>query len=198
MSLLTEAFDADPYFRFLAPDDGERAALLSEVMRGNVELARAAGMAFGLKEGGRVDGVCLWYGPGTYPAPLWQAATVRGGSVARTVAGWARTPSRARPGVIASALRIQTLLEEAHPPGAFWYLMILGVDAARRGRGLGSRMLRDALAMADRDGVPSVLETSKPENLPLYRRHGFRVTRATHLDGSPPVWSMQRAPGGHP
>ena len=119
-------------------------------------------------------------------------------SVARTIASWIAAPSRAKPEVITTALRIETLLDEGHPTEPYWYLQILGVDPTRQGRGIGSRMLREALAMADRDDVASVLETSKPANLRLYERYGFRITRTTRLDSSPPIWTMQRARGGHP
>ncbi len=198
VALLTVAFDADPFFRFMEPDPRERAALIEEVMRGNVELALGAKNAFGLATEERVEGVCLWFAPGAYPPPAWRAALARGGSVARTIASWIAAPSRAKPEVITTALRIETLLDEGHPTEPYWYLQILGVDPTRQGRGIGSRMLREALAMADRDDVASVLETSKPANLRLYERYGFRITRTTRLDSSPPIWTMQRARGGHP
>ena len=198
VALLTEAFDSDPFFRFLAPEDAERERLIGEVMRGNFELALGAGMAFGVRGDGDVEGVCLWFGPGSYPPPAWRAVIARGGSVARTVLRWIGAPSKARPEMVTSALRIETLMDEAHPEAPYWYLQVLGVDPRRQGRGLGSRMLRDALAMADDAGVLSVLETSKPANLRVYERFGFRITRTNRIDGSPPIWTMQRARGGHP
>jgi hypothetical protein len=40
------------------------------------------------------------------------------------------------------------------------------------------------------------LDTSKPENLPWYRRFGFRVDRELHVTaGAPPSWALRRRRG---
>ena len=93
--------------------------------------------------------------------------------------------------------RIETFRKAAnlHHPKArpHFYLMTLGVDPRFRGQGLGSALLDATLAMIDAKGLPTYLESSNVRNLPLYQRHGYRVTKefrpATH---GPPLWGMWR------
>src|SRR5919107_898411 len=72
-------------------------------------------------------------------------------------------------------LRGLTQVEQRHPAERHLYLAILGVDPARQGEGLGSRLIRPGLELCDREGLPAYLETGKEENLAFYARHGFTV-----------------------
>ncbi|MER7764531.1 GNAT family N-acetyltransferase [Streptomyces sp. NPDC097619] len=84
----------------------------------------------------------------------------------------------------------------AHAPQEpHWYLAVVGADPAARGRGHGSALLRSGLAEADRAGLPVYLESSKPDNLPLYEHFGFVVREELRLPGGgPALWAMRRAP----
>jgi len=192
VDLLVRAFDEEPYFRFLAPGGAERAALVGEVMRASLEIAASVGLARGLVDGD-VRGVCLFYPPGAYPPPARATLAARGAAVARTLRRWARA-RRVDARVLAQALRMDALLGEAHPPEPYGYLQVLGVDPRWHGRGLGSALMREVAARADRDRRPAILETGKPENVGFYRRFGFEIVRATQLESGPPVWTMRREP----
>ncbi len=95
------------------------------------------------------------------------------------------------------------ILEFMHPrvglvvPPAAWYLSILGVDPARQGHGLGAVMLAPTLALADRAGVATYLETFSPRNIRFYERLGFS-TRAVHHEpvSAADYWIMVRDPHG--
>ena len=78
-----------------------------------------------------------------------------------------------------------------------FYLMSIGVDPLFQGHGLGSAMLEATLAHIDRQKLPAYLESSSPKNVPLYRRHGFEVTKEFRpgQDG-PPLWGMWRGAYG--
>lgn len=77
----------------------------------------------------------------------------------------------------------------ARRPPADWVLATVGVAPARHGRGLGSAVLRTALADLGTESV--LLETSSPANVRLYERLGFHV--AEHVRGAgPDVWIMLR------
>jgi GNAT superfamily N-acetyltransferase len=56
-----------------------------------------------------------------------------------------------------------------------WYLVLIGVDPARQGLGLGSLLLRAGLSRVDQDGVECQLFTEQPRNVPLYQRFGFEI-----------------------
>jgi GNAT superfamily N-acetyltransferase len=64
---------------------------------------------------------------------------------------------------------------ELHPTDDHWYLPLIGVDLVAQGRGLGSALLRHALAICDSDGLPAYLEATNPRNRDLYERHGFNA-----------------------
>jgi GNAT superfamily N-acetyltransferase len=88
-------------------------------------------------------------------------------------------------------------LAERHPAGPHVYLACMGVVAARRGAGRGSEMLRARLTRADREGEPAYLEASSQRSRTLYQRHGFKdVGDPIHVEDSPPLWPMRRAPKG--
>lgn len=63
-----------------------------------------------------------------------------------------------------------------------------------QGRGVGSLLLRETLAEWDRERMPAYLECSNEKNLPLYERHGFRVTEEFRVArDAPMIWFMARA-----
>ena len=78
-----------------------------------------------------------------------------------------------------------------------WYLVLIGVDPARQGLGLGSLLLRRGLSRVDQDGVECQLFTEQPRNVPLYQRYGFEIAVEGDLpDEGPHFWFMRRRP--HP
>ena len=75
------------------------------------------------------------------------------------------------------------------------YLWFLGVAPAAQGRGIGSALLRSALARYDAARMPTFLETNTERNLALYRRHGYEVTGEHRaMRGGPVMWTMWREP----
>ena len=49
---------------------------------------------------------------------------------------------------------------DLHPTFDHWYLPLAGVDPPAQGRGLGSVLLRHALEICDRGGLPAYLEAT--------------------------------------
>lgn len=84
-------------------------------------------------------------------------------------------------------------LSSYHPRAPHAHLTFLGVASAAQGRGVGSALLKAALAPLDVNGVTAYLEASKPRNVALYQRHGFEVTGEFELPGVR-FWCMTRAP----
>ena len=74
-----------------------------------------------------------------------------------------------------------------------FYLMAIGVAPQFQGQGLGGAMLGATLTKIDEQKLPAYLESSSPKNVPLYRRHGFEVTKEMRAgDDAPPIWGMWR------
>jgi ribosomal protein S18 acetylase RimI-like enzyme len=81
-----------------------------------------------------------------------------------------------------------------HPTDPHWFLPLIGVDPAHRGKGLGDTLMTHALLRADRDHVAAYLESTNPRNMSLYRRHGFDVLGTIQVGSSPPLVPMLRQP----
>lgn len=84
---------------------------------------------------------------------------------------------------------------ERYPDEPHWDLDSVAVEAAQRGRGLGSALVRAGLDLARAAGTPAFLATGTEANASLYTRAGFRVVE----DADPPargphVWFMRWDP----
>jgi GNAT superfamily N-acetyltransferase len=83
---------------------------------------------------------------------------------------------------------------EYHITEPHWYLPLIAVDPMRQGHGYGSVLLKHALEVCDRDGLPAYLESTSPRSRPLYERHGFEAIGEIQVADSPPLWPMLRKP----
>lgn len=88
-------------------------------------------------------------------------------------------------------------VERVHPKGAHLYLSILGTEPSAQGQGVGTAAIARGLQLADDEGLPAYLESSKERNIDFYARFGFKVIDELRLPrGGPPLWPMWREPGG--
>lgn len=84
-----------------------------------------------------------------------------------------------------------------HPKEPHYYLAAIGVRHGFQGRGLGKALMNPVLAKADAEGMPAYLESSKPENVPIYRSVGFEVTQELICrPDAPTLYAMWREPKG--
>ena len=79
-----------------------------------------------------------------------------------------------------------------HPQEPHWYLPLIGTDPPHQGKGYGSALLAHALQRCDSDGLPAYLESSNLSNVPLYKRHGFKVIGKIQSGSSPTLYPMLR------
>lgn len=181
LATLTAAFAADPLLRWVFPDDA-------------VWPERAAGF-FGYLFDSRVSGggevrvtddvsaVSLWNPPGGNRLSREQRAAM-----------WERETARFTKDEHARFGRFVETVTPAEPPQPFWYLGVVGIDPARKGEGLGARVLEPLLEQADDDELPAYLETATERNLGFYGRLGFRVHVETDVPGGPHLWGLLREP----
>ena len=173
---LTLAFASDPVMRWAWPDAHRYATYWPRFAEAFGGQAFDDGTAYGLEN---CLAVALWMAPGVGPD---EESAMR---------------------VMGESLDDQTLedvnglfeqMDELHPTADVWYLPLIGVDLVAQGRGLGSALLRHALATCDSDGLPAYLEATNPRNRDLYQRHGFNVLDVIQAGSSPPIWAMLREP----
>jgi len=179
---LGRAFYDDPPFIWMMPDERSRErrarGLFKTILRSHA-----------LKYGGvdvAVDGTAIVGGAIWLPPGHWRPTD--------------REQIRSLPGLIrALGARLGPASELAahmaghHPREQHWYLYAIGVDPAHQGKGAASTLLRSRLARSDEAGLPAYLESSKPENVPLYEHFGFGVTEVLNPPrDAPPLTAMWR------
>ncbi len=85
------------------------------------------------------------------------------------------------------------VMQASHPETPHFYLFAVGVREKMKGKGLGGRIIREGLALADAAGAPAYLENSNPKNTPLYQRLGFKALAPLGLPaGAPTLLGMMR------
>jgi GNAT superfamily N-acetyltransferase len=178
---LARAFQDDPVFTWMLPAEGSRHRRVrrffvtelhhESLRRGAVEVARIDG---------RVAGAAVWFPPGTWSA----------GTEASVLPGYLRAFGRR----LVTVARYESAAVAAHRRAEpHWYLAFIGVDPVQQGHGVGAALLRSRLQRCDEDGLPAYLESSNPDNVPLYQHFGFHITGTLALPkGAPIVTTMWR------
>jgi ribosomal protein S18 acetylase RimI-like enzyme len=170
------AFSGDPVIRWMYADPHEYLTCFPRFVMA------FGGRAFEHDTAYRLNGfagAALWLPPGVHP-DVDALMDVLQGSVSGRVQD--------------DLLSLLDQTESYHPSEAHWYLSLLGVDPARQRNGYGSALLKHTLARCDREGKMAYLESSNPENLSLYRRHGFELAGEIRAGNSPPLYPMLRRP----
>jgi ribosomal protein S18 acetylase RimI-like enzyme len=177
-AMLARAFEEDPLFRWLLPAPARREAWLRWFHTRATRESLSVGGAFCLEQGAHA-GVIALVPPGRWPIPL------------TSVVAATRVPTAfPTPHLVFKGLHVERRMRALHPKTPHVYVVVLGVDPSLKGRGLGGALLRHALKLASDASVPAYLETSKPENVGFYRRHGFEVTGEISSHGGPPLWTL--------
>jgi ribosomal protein S18 acetylase RimI-like enzyme len=183
--ILADAFADDPVFQWLIDPnvrnrDHRMQTFFTSMSRTYLRQDKPCYIA------GDGSAAAMWAAPGKWAFPISEMAI----EAAPQTAAFGRRLQR--------ALRTQLQVEAQHPKSPkHWYLGYLGARQTHQGQGLGSQLLREVLAKADADGVPAYLESSNERNVPLYERHGFRVTQELRALGKgPKIWLMWRDPAG--
>ena len=181
--VLARAFQEDPMWRWALGREGvedRRARLerffgaIARIVHARDELTFTAGDA-STTTGASVD-------PSTGASVA--GASVAGASVWMSPGKWRFSlldEARMAPSVLAAfgpagTVRLLQLLgavERAHLREPHYYLFAIGADPAHQGRGVGAALLAPMLARCDDEQLPAYLESSNPQNLSFYRRHGF-------------------------
>lgn len=134
---------------------------------------------------GSVVGAALWAKPGASQEDLAEASA----QMRQALGADSYALYRA---VAASMGR----LSAPHVTASDWYLSILGLDPAHRGKGLGAGLVRPVLDQADAVGVASYLETFTPGNMAFYEGLGYRSIAQIKEPVLGAVYHvMRRAPG---
>lgn len=182
--VLHSAFDDEAGLNYWlkqgAAKDRARAKFFRKTVRDGVHPKRELWLA---EDASGPAGAAIWLGPGykAYDFSLLQQIAL--------------APLLIQTAGVSGALRgldLADRLEHAHPTVPHAHLVYLGVAPRAQGQGIGSGLLKTALAEIDAAHLTAFLECSSERNRDLYARHGFEVTSELDLPGLH-FWSMTRA-----
>lgn len=174
VELIVSAFETDPAARWMYPDVWDYRVYFPEFVRAFAGRAFADGTAHVLQN---FVGAALWLPPGVHPDDEAVIALI-----ADTIPKHLQAP-------------LMAVFEEMgsyHPTEPHWHLPMVGVHPSYQRQGHGTALLRHALRLCDDQGVAAYLESSNPENIALYERHGFEVLGRIQVGASPVITPMLR------
>jgi ribosomal protein S18 acetylase RimI-like enzyme len=191
--LLARSFNSNLNFVNLFPNEGARSRALPRLFAAGLRDAVSFGHVYAAMRGvegatrGELAGVAVWLPPGAFP--LSAARQLRALPGMAGVLAAAPRSARRLLGYTAGIARL-------HPAQPYWYLEVVGVDSAARGLGVGTRLLKPVLALADETEQRCYLETMTERNVGWYKGLGFEVREAgvRFVTGGPPNWTMIRHP----
>jgi len=173
---LSLAFGADPAVRWMYPEPERYLAYFPEFVTAFGGRAFECGTAHFI---GDVQAAALWLPPGVEP------------DEGALMSLFKRTAPEPQQEVL---FAIFEQMGNYHPHEPHWYLPLIGVDPVQQRRGYGSILLEHTLRACDQDSLPAYLESSNPQNIPLYQRHGFEVLGTIRTGTCPTVTPMLRHP----
>ncbi len=162
-----EAFESDPFFRWIAPLDETWREFGTAWLSMIAELCFERGHTFVAGEA-----AIAWVPPDL--ALVGPDDVERAVDILATHAGEKRA-AKALGGIVEAQGHA---LKEPH-----WTLQYVGVRRADQGFGLGAAVAKIGLRVVDTDGLPCALTSTNPRNLPFYERLGFTVTAEVELPG---------------
>jgi ribosomal protein S18 acetylase RimI-like enzyme len=176
VDVITLAFGTDPVARWAYPNSQQYLECFPNFIR------LFGGKAFETETAYYVNGfaaAALWLAPGVSPDEDALVALFR-----NTVSKNLRD----------DLFAVFEQMGKFHPKEPHWYLPMIGVDPAQQNKGCGAMLMRHALAVCDREGLPAYLESSNPRNITLYLRHGFEIVGTIQAGSSPAMFPMRREP----
>lgn len=177
-----------PMYRFIEPDESQRSRTLPWVMKSYFRFGMLYGEAYAAPDTeGKALGGAIWFAPDTFSMNPWRMMR----------SGLLEAPLHARLSAINRFIRLSNFLDKVHrteAPEPHYYLMLLGVDEAARGRGVARSLMQPVLERADREKAPCYVQTTDQVNVGIYGKFGFSLVSPGIPYKSLRIWTMKREP----
>jgi ribosomal protein S18 acetylase RimI-like enzyme len=186
-----KAFEDDPVFGYLTPNDRElRFQALTWLMRRVITYCSQYQHVYTTTN---LQGIAAWLPPGefsSHPLQLLQIILQLQLYALPLQVGWNR---------LGRWLSFLAATEEAHQQDMsnlpHWYLGIMVVHPASQGKGLGSQLLQPILQRARDESLPCYLVTFTEQAVRFYQKNGFAVVRTQKIESDAPLfWALKRDP----
>jgi GNAT superfamily N-acetyltransferase len=179
---IVAAFDTDPLWSWMFPDPAKRAEQHATIFGLYVESALPNQGVWMTDE--RASAVAVF----THP----ENPELSEDAEARLEPFLIETLGDHAPAALKTLERFEAAVPQGRP---FYYLSFLGTRPDSRGNGIGMGLLAELVAQADRDGQPTYLESTNPDNNRRYERLGFEAqSRFSTPDDLHTVTTMWREP----
>lgn len=186
--VLAAAFQDDPLFRFVVPDDQQRRRWLPVFEYQLVRNTQPYGASYvACNQQGQIAGVMAVTPPGHFPHSLWANLRLALNVILRP------TPWCPHLRTLWPIRHYGAAFDQMHYRPPHWYLDVIGVDPAYHRQGVGKQLMQRLIEHSQHDRNPIWLETQTADNVPYYESFGFEVRQQLHpAPGGPPTWGMLR------
>ena len=174
IAAVTMGFSTDPVARWFYSNPNDYFRWFPKFVRAFAGASIANDTAFCTDD---YSGAALWLKPGAHPDEDAMVQLVE------------RSIPRDRHWAV---FELFEQMGNGHPLEPHWYLPMIGVDTVQQNKGIGSSLMRKALARCDEEGLPAYLESSNPRNISLYSRFGFEIVGEIRVGEIPPLVPMLR------
>lgn len=181
IEVFCRAFDQDAHFNWIVRQDGRRSAAFRQLFK--LMLTDVAGTCGAIYATADLKAAAIWFPPETSKLSL--LTQVRVGLRFAAICGWKDLAVRAY------GLNV---MEHRHPKTPHYFLQTIGVDPLSQRQGHGAALLGPILHRCDMEDIPAYLETSNPDNVGFYEKHGFRLNATAILPQGPMLHQMLRLP----
>ncbi|MBE9029303.1 GNAT family N-acetyltransferase [filamentous cyanobacterium LEGE 11480] len=189
--IAARAFDADPVFQYLTPDDREQR--FQAVSWQTHRLMAYCTQYEHIYTTSDLQGIAAWLPPGEFSSDLRQQFKLvlqLQLYMLPLKVGWNR---------LGRWLNVLHKTEIAHQQdmgeSPCWYLGLMVVNPAMQGQGIGSRLLQPILQRARDEDIPCYVVTFTEEAVRFYQKNGFEIARKQQFaPDAPSFWTLKRNP----
>lgn len=182
---LADSHAGDPGMTAFFPDPTVRPRALRHVFGLTVADAIRFGHVYVATAGDRILGTAAWLPPGAFPPHGARRALASLPHLARILSLAPRT--------FRQFLAFSMTAARQQRGQQVWFLAGLGVTPDAQRAGIGGRLLRPVLDIADTNRQDCALNTQNEANVGYYRRFGFTETYGPwRAAGGPLVWTLRR------
>ncbi|MCY6371312.1 GNAT family N-acetyltransferase [Clostridium ganghwense] len=181
---LTKAFENDPVYSYLIPDEEERKRILPHLFQFRMCYGITYGEAYAISPD--VEGLAVWIPHKNAAMTPWRM--LRCGGFPLFLKAGKSVMTR-----LSSFGEYESQLHKKYANFPHLFLSPIAVDPVFQGRGFARTLLKDMFERVDREKLPCFLQTQSEYNVSIYEKYGFRVVEQGKIPGTNlSNWAMIR------